>query len=157
MTIAEDITPKVTEVRFENIGEEVVAKIVGSSMWFVYNVSIECVNGNGKDLKVDIMSSSESEVQTRMREANIVHEERVSVRVKTHFQNFKYLPSAEVPAKTTVCIFFVFLFKSAKYNKFVYPPRHYGKSNLSIPSHYVKKEKVVFLFFTSENPLFRVY
>ncbi len=108
MAIAEDITPKVTEIRFENIGEEVVAKIAGSSMWFVYNVSIQGVKGNGKDLKVDVMSSSESEVQTRMQEANIVHEERVSVRVKTHFQNSKYLPPAEVPAKTTVCIFFVF-------------------------------------------------
>ena len=105
MAVANDITPKVTEIRFENIGEEVVAKICGSSMWFVYNVSIEGVNGKGKDLQVDVMSSSETEVQTRMPEANVVHEDEVSVRVKTHFQNSKFLPLTKVPAKTTVRIF----------------------------------------------------
>ena len=106
MGITDDITPKITQVLFENIGEEVVAKIYGSSMWFVYNVSIEGVNnGDGKDLKVDVMKSSECEVQARMRGANIRHRDSVSVRVKTHFQNPKYLPPAKVPAKENVCIF----------------------------------------------------
>lgn len=103
--MADNITPKINEVRFENIGEEVVAKIAGSNMWFVYNVSIEGVDGNGKDLEVKVMKSLESEVQTIMREANIVHDEQVSVRVKTHFQNPKYLPATKVQAKTTVCIY----------------------------------------------------
>jgi hypothetical protein len=106
LAISDDITPKITEVRFENIGEVVVAKIAGSSMWFVYNVTIEGVNGDGRDLKVDVIS--ESEVQTRMREANITHDEQVCVRVKTHFQNSKYLQQTRVPAKTTVCIFCIF-------------------------------------------------
>jgi 2-methylaconitate cis-trans-isomerase PrpF len=110
VAVANDITPKVTEIRFENIGEEVVAKICGSSMWFVYNVSIEGVNGKGKDLQVDVMSSSETEVQTRMPEANVVHEDEVSVRVKTHFQNSKFLPLTKVPAKTTVRIFVFFFY-----------------------------------------------
>ena len=78
-------------------------------MWFVYNVSIDGVNGNGTDLKVDVKKSSESEVETRMRGSNIVHDEKVRVRVKTHFQNSKYLPSVTVPAKTTVCIFYFLL------------------------------------------------
>mgnify|MGYP002803988525 FL=1 len=104
VAVADNITPKVIEIRFENIGEEVVAKIYGSSMWFVYNVSIEGVNGKGKDLQVDLMSSSGSEVQTRMPEANVVHEEEVSVRVKTHFQNSKFLPLTKVPAKTTTYV-----------------------------------------------------
>lgn len=98
--------PEIEEVRFENIGEEVVAKIAGASMWFVYNVSINGVNGNGKDLEVNVKKSSESEVQARMREASIVHEEEVSVRVKTHFQNSKYLPAKKIPAKTTVRVCF---------------------------------------------------
>ena len=111
MTVADDITPKITQVLFENIGEEAVAKIYGSSMWFVYNVSIEgLINGDGRDLKVDVMKSSECEVQTRMQEATIRHKDSVRVRVKTHFQNSKYLQTANVPAKTTVCIFGVFLF-----------------------------------------------
>lgn len=107
MEIASDITPKVTEVRFENIGKEVVAKIAGSSMWFVYNVSIEGVNGNGKDLQVDVMKSSEFEVQARMREARLEHKNQVRVRVKTHFGNSKYLEAREVPAETTVCTSYV--------------------------------------------------
>ena len=101
---AEENTPKITKVRFENIGEQVNAKITGSNMWFVYSVSIEGINGNGKDLKVDVKQSSESDVETRMRESNIVHENQVRVRVKTHFQNSKYLKAVTVPAKTTVCI-----------------------------------------------------
>lgn len=105
MRPADESIPKITEVRFENIGEQVIAKITGSSMWFVYNVSIDGVNGNGKNLKVDVKQSSESEVETRMRESNIVHDEQVNVRVKTHFQNSKCLQSVTVPAKTTVCIF----------------------------------------------------
>ena len=104
VAIADDITPKVTEVLFENIGEVVVAKIYGSSMWFVYNVSIEGVSCNGKDLKVDLTKSSECEVQTRMREANVRFKGKVRVRVKTHFQNSKYLPQTKVPADTTVSI-----------------------------------------------------
>ena len=104
MRPADENTPKITEVRFENIGEQVIAKITGSNMWFVYSVSIEGVNGNGKDLEVDVKQSSESDVETRMRESNIVHENQVRVRVKTHFQNSKYLKAVTVPAKTTVCI-----------------------------------------------------
>ena len=74
-------------------------------MWFVYNVSIEAVlNGDGRDLKVDVMKSSECEVQTRMQEANIRHEDSVRVRVKTHFHNSKFLPVAEVPARENVRI-----------------------------------------------------
>ena len=73
-------------------------------MWFVYNVSIEGVNGDGKNLEVNVMKSLESEVQTIMREANISHDEQVTVRVKTHFQNSKYLGATKVLAKTTVCI-----------------------------------------------------
>jgi hypothetical protein len=107
MAIVGDITPKVTQVLFENIGEEVVAKIYGSSMWFVYNVSIEgVINGNGKDLKVDVTKSSECEVQTTMRETKIRNEDTVRVRVKTHFQNSKYLETFKVPAKESVCIYF---------------------------------------------------
>ncbi len=85
-----------------------MAKIAGSNMWFVYNVSIEGVNGNGKDLEVNVMKSLESEVQTIMREANISHDEQVTVRVKTHFQNSKYLPATEVLAKTTVTYLYLF-------------------------------------------------
>ncbi len=83
-----------------------MAKIAGSSMWFVHNVSIEgLINGDGKDLIVDLLKSSESEVQTRMRAAHIRNKDSVSVRVKTHFQNSKYLPPFRVPAKESVCIF----------------------------------------------------
>ena len=105
MKAADKSTPKITEVRFENIGEQVIAKIAGSDMWFVYNVSIDVENSNGKNLKVDVKQSSESEVETRMRGSNIVHQEQVRVRVRTHFQNSKYLQSVTVPAKTTVCSF----------------------------------------------------
>ncbi len=104
--VVHDITPTITEVLFENIGEEVVAKIYGSSMWFVYNVSIKgLTKGNGEDLKVDLLKSTESEVQTRMGVANIRNKDSVSVRVKTHFQNPKYLKAFPVKAKETVCIF----------------------------------------------------
>lgn len=106
MKAADKSTPKITEVRFENIGKQVIAKIAGSGMWFVYDVSIDGVNGDGKNLRVDVKQSSESEVETRMRESNIVHEEQVRVRVKTHFQNSKYLKPVPVSAKTTVCSFF---------------------------------------------------
>ena len=76
-------------------------------MWFVYNVSIEGVlNGDGKDLKVDVMKSSECEVQARMREANISYEDSVRVRVKTHFQDSKCLKVSEkIYPKENVCIF----------------------------------------------------
>ena len=75
-------------------------------MWFIYNVSIEgIINGDGKNLKVDVMKSSEFEVQTTMRESNVRTESKVHVRVKTHFQNSKFLESIEVPAKESVCIF----------------------------------------------------
>ena len=105
MAVSEDIKPKITFVLFENIGEEVVAKIYGSSMWFVHNVSIEGIlYGDGTNLNVDVMKSTECEVQTRMREANIRHQENVSVRVKTHFENSKYLPPAKVPAAENVCV-----------------------------------------------------
>ena len=97
MAVADDIKPKITHVLFENIGEEVVAKIYGSNMWFVHNVSIEGIL-DGSNLNVDVMKSTECEVQTRMRETNICHQDTVSVRVKTHFENSKYLPPAKVPA-----------------------------------------------------------
>ena len=108
-TTSDAITPEITEVLFENIGEEVVAKIYGSSMWFVYNVSISGVNRDQiKDLKVDVMKSSENEVQTRMIEKRIRFKGEVCVRVKTHFKNPKYLQKTKVPADTTVsnmCLF----------------------------------------------------
>lgn len=114
LVVAEDITPKITGVRFENIGEEVVAKIAGSSMWFVCSVSIDGISGDGKDLEVNVTKSIGSEVQTRMRETNIVHDEEVTVRVRTHFQNPKFLPATKVLAKTTVCISFFFLYRMAE-------------------------------------------
>ena len=139
MTVADDITPEINEVLFENIGEEVVAKIYGSSMWFVYNVTIEGVlNGDGRDLKVDVMKSSECEVQTRMQEANIRHEDSVRVRVKTHFQNSKHLRVAKVPAKENVCIScfspinISCLFQQNIISSFL-PQKIIEKSNLSIP------------------------
>ena len=79
-----------------------MAKIAGSNMWFVHNVSIEGVNGDGKNLEVNVMKSLESEVQTIMREKKIVHEKQVTVIVKTHFQSSKYLPATKVDAYTTV-------------------------------------------------------
>ena len=117
MKAADKSTPKITEVRFENIGKQVIAKIAGSGMWFVYDVSIDGVNGDGKNLKVDVKQSSESEVETRMRESNIVHQEQVRVRVKTHFQNSKYLKTVPVPAKTTVCSFLHYLLIYFLYQK----------------------------------------
>ena len=71
-------------------------------MWFVYNVSINGVNCDGNDLKVDLTKSSENEVQTRMKEKIARFKGEVTVRVKTHFQNPKYLPKTKVPADTTV-------------------------------------------------------
>ena len=110
IAVVHDITPKITKVLFENIGEEVVAKIEGSSMWFVHNVSIDgLINSNGKDLKVDLLKSTESEVQTRMGVANIRNKDSVCVRVKTHFQNSKYLQAFRVPAKESVRIFLIFI------------------------------------------------
>ena len=107
LAISDDIEPTITEVLFENIGEEVVAKICGSRMWFVYDVSIkDIINGDGQNLKVDVMKSSEFEVQTTMRESNICTKDTVRVRVKTHFQNSKYLRTVKVPAKESVCIFY---------------------------------------------------
>ena len=107
--MVQDITPKVTQVMFENIGEVVIAKIAGSCMWFVHNVSIKGINNaDGKNLKVNIMKSSESEVQTRMPKANFRNKEEVRVNVKTHFNNSKYLEKFKVPAKKSVCNFQVF-------------------------------------------------
>ena len=106
LSIADDIKPAITEVLFENIGEEVVAKICGSRMWFIYNVTIKgIIDGNGKGLKVDVMKSSEFEIQTTMKERNVHTESKVRVRVKTHFQNSKFLPEVEVPAKESVSFF----------------------------------------------------
>lgn len=82
-----------------------MAKISGQSMWFVYNVSIDGVNGNGKDLQVDFRESKESEVQTKMQGANISYEGQVSVRVKTHFENPRHLAAENVPAETNVSMF----------------------------------------------------
>jgi hypothetical protein len=109
IAMVKDITPKITQVLFENIGEVVVAKISGSSMWFVYNVSIDgLIDADGKNLEVDVMKSSESEVQTIMPKATVRTNDRVCVRVKTHFHNSKYLPLSTVPAKASVCIFSFF-------------------------------------------------
>ena len=102
--IMDDITPKITEVRFENIGEEVIAKIYGKGMWFVYNVSIDGVKYDGDDLTVDITKSTDCEVQTKMREKHLNYNGEVRVRVKTHFHNSKYLPQTKVAADTTVSI-----------------------------------------------------
>jgi hypothetical protein len=107
VAVADDITPKVTHVLFESIGEEVVAKINGSSMWFVHNVSIKGIlneDGDERILNVDVMKSTECEVQTRMPDSIIRHEEEVSVNVRTHFENSKYLKAAKVPAEENVCI-----------------------------------------------------
>ena len=81
-----------------------MAKIAGSNMWFVYNVSIDDgdIIGDGKDLEVNLMKSLESEVQTIMREKKIVHDKQVTVRVKTHFQKSNYLPATKVVADTMV-------------------------------------------------------
>ena len=107
--MVQDITPKVTQVMFENIGEVVIAKIAGSCMWFVHNVSIEGINNaDEKNLKVNIMKSSESEVQTRMPKANFCNAEEVLVNVKTHFNNSKYLKQFKVLAKKSVCNFQAF-------------------------------------------------
>ena len=106
VAMVHDITPKVTEVIFENIGEVVIAKIAGSCMWFVHNVSIRgLVHADGKELKVNLMKSSESEVQTRMPKANFRSKDEVRVNVKTHFDNSKYLQQFKVRAKESVCIF----------------------------------------------------
>ena len=79
-------------------------------MWFVYNVTIEGVNGDGKNLEVNVMKSLESEVQSIMREKKIVHDEKVSVRVKTHFQNSKHLKATKVVAQTTVYVLSIFFY-----------------------------------------------
>ena len=73
-------------------------------MWFVYNVSIEDVTCDGKDLKVDVMKSSENEVQTKMKEKIVHFKGEVTVRVKTHFHNPKCLEKTKVHADTTVSI-----------------------------------------------------
>ena len=102
----DDIRPKITEVRFENIGEEVIAKIYGKGMWFVYNVSIEGGNCNGENLPVDVTKSSDCEIQTKMREKHLYFKGELSARVKTHFQNSTNAQT-EIPAGTTVSIKYI--------------------------------------------------
>ena len=110
----QDITPEVMEVIFENFGQEVIAKIGGTNMWFVHNVSIEVLNNavgknaDRKDLIVNLKESSESEVQASMGTANFRREDEVRVNVKTHFDNSKYLEQFKVPAKESVRNFQVF-------------------------------------------------
>ena len=103
---ADDITPKIAGVQFENIGEQVVAKINGSNMWFVYKVCIEGIDCGGDNLKVDVMKSSECEVQTRMEKTHISYDGEVQVRVNTHFHNPKHAERIKVSAKSTVRIMF---------------------------------------------------
>ena len=91
-------------MQFENIGEQVVAKINGNNMWFVYKVCIEGADCGGDNLKVDVMKSSECEVQTRMEETHISYDGEVQVRVNTHFHNPKYAERIKVSAKSTVRI-----------------------------------------------------
>jgi hypothetical protein len=110
VAMAQDITPKITQVLFENIGREVVAKIAGSNMWFVHNVSIGgIIDATGKDLKVDVKvnvkKSSECEVQTILPKTYVRTKDNVRVTAKTHFENSKHLQLFKVSAKESVCIF----------------------------------------------------
>ena len=65
-------------------------------------MSVTTVDFDGKNLPVDFVRSSGSQVQTRIKKKTIIYEENVCVRMKTHFENSKYLESFTVPAKTTV-------------------------------------------------------
>lgn len=76
-------------------------------MWFVYRVSIQ----DDRDLPVDPVKTRESEVQIIMPRPHVVHSSEVSVRVKTHFHNTKFLKSKKVPAKTMVRNLYVFCCK----------------------------------------------
>ena len=99
---ANEIIPKISGVHFENIGEEVIIKVSGNDMWFVHQMSVTKVDFDGKNLPVDFVRSSGSQVQTRIKKKTIIYDENVCVRMKTHFENSKYLKSFTVPAKTTV-------------------------------------------------------
>ncbi|XP_046841094.1 uncharacterized protein LOC124435191 [Xenia sp. Carnegie-2017] len=95
-------SPKVSTVHFEHIGEDVAVKVSGNDMWFVYELSIYCEQFCCENMLVDVIKSSGSDVQTRIKEKNVHYEEEVRVQVKTHFENSKYLPSFDhVAAKTT--------------------------------------------------------
>ena len=105
MAVTNDITPKITGVLFVSIGDEIVAKICGSSMWFVHHVSIKDErSGDVKFLDVDVLKSTGREVQAGIQRAKLCFGEKVSVRVKTHFHNPNYLKSTTVSAEENVCI-----------------------------------------------------
>ena len=82
-----------------------MAKIEGRNMWFVYEVSIE----GDKDLSVDYMKSTESEVHINMPpRPHVSYPGLVTVRVKTHFENSKHIQAVKVHTETTVRTFKIF-------------------------------------------------
>ena len=106
MAVTNDIKPDITDVLFENVGDKFVAKIRGNSMWFVHDVSIKDVrSGDEKTLNADVSKSTECEVEAEIQEERFSYGEKVSVRVKTHFHNSKYLESKTVSARENVCIY----------------------------------------------------
>ncbi|XP_046841073.1 uncharacterized protein LOC124435167 [Xenia sp. Carnegie-2017] len=98
---ANEIIPKISVVHFENIREEVIIKVSGNDMWFVHQTSVTTVDFDGKNLPVDFVRSTGSQVQTRIKKKSITYEENVCVRMKTHFEKSKYLESFTALAKTT--------------------------------------------------------
>ncbi|XP_046841075.1 uncharacterized protein LOC124435170 [Xenia sp. Carnegie-2017] len=70
-------------------------------MWFVHQTSVTTVDFDGKNLPVDFVRSTGSQVQTRIKKKSITYEENVCVRMKTHFEKSKYLESFTALAKTT--------------------------------------------------------
>ena len=100
-----DLKPDINHVQFENTGKEVTARIRGTSLWFVYNVSIQFTNGERRDLTVDVTKSLECELHAIMQEKHLDDLQTVGARVKTHFHNSEYLPlQTKFTAKTTVSI-----------------------------------------------------
>ena len=106
-TASTEIAPEINGVHLEHIGEEAVIKVLGNDMWFVYQLSIDNMSVNdvsigGKYLPVDVIKSSGYEVQTRIKAKNISCNDKVRVRVETHFKNPKYLAPTMVKANKTV-------------------------------------------------------
>ena len=113
-----DILPVIEGVQFENFGGEVVAKVNGKDMWFVYEVTIHGVeplsDDHGKKssktkatavkFPVDISKSTESIVEINMGRAHLAYVDTVNVRPKMHFQDPKYMKGRDVPGRTTVTI-----------------------------------------------------
>ena len=111
INLMSDLYPEITKVQFEITGNKVTAKIQGKSLWFVYNVSIEGINGAKEELTVDLTKSSECELQTTVQEKHVDFQQEVSARVKTHFHNSEYLPlQTEITAETTVSIVLSYMY-----------------------------------------------